>query len=447
MYGWQEQTLFSKSKETTIQIPGDHELVTLSDTLPWREFIRIAMVRREKTRKALSGPEPRYRQLLGALVLMSIKNIDYREAEDLIRNYAPARYLCDLMDSTMEVDHVSIFEFMQMMGPEGMETINRPVLHQAVEKGLCDPARMMSDTTAQEAKIPYPNEAGLMSRFMDLVENTTGKLRGRFDSAKETIRSGVSKVKGLLRNAHLFAKGKEQKRKIERKMYHTVKAIHREIEEIISSGANIRSKAGQKLAEVNSVMKDLLPQIRHFLTTGFVARGKIIHLQMPELYSIKRGKAGKKVEFGLKWGINRMGGGFLSAFLMNGGDHRSDTAFCLQSIKEHIAVFDRPPRVFGFDRGGDSAHNVKRAQKLGVKHVGIAPKGKKPWSVSERMASQIRRERAQVEGSIGTIKSPRYGFNRPNARSKAAMMGCGHCAVFGFNVRKLITMQAAAGKN
>ena len=89
------------------------------------------------------------------------------------------------------------------------------------------------------------------------------------------------------------------------------------------------------------------------------------------------------------------------------------------------------------DRGGDSASNVKRAKKLGVKHVGIAPKGKKSWSVSERMANRIRRERAQVEGSIGTIKSARYGFNRPNARSKAAMARCGHKAILGFNMRKL----------
>lgn len=35
---------------------------------------------------------------------------------------------------------------------------------------------------------------------------------------------------------------------------------------------------------------------------------KIIHLQMNELYSIVRGKAGKSVEFGLKWGINRIDG-------------------------------------------------------------------------------------------------------------------------------------------
>lgn len=129
---------------------------------------------------------------------------------------------------------------------------------------------------------------------------------------------------------------------------------------------------------------------------------------------------------------------------MNGGRHRTDPAFCLQAIREHIALFGKPPRVFGFDRGGDCFANVKRAKKLGVKHVGIAPKGKKDWSVSHRMISRIRRERAKVEGSIGTVKSHLYQFNRPNAHSKAALVSCGHKAILGFNMRKLVTMKASA---
>jgi hypothetical protein len=444
MYSWQDQSLFAKPEVATIAVQKNHELVELADSLPWREMITIAIRRREAVKKSLTGPEPRYRQLLGATALMAVKGVNFREAEDLIRNYVPARYLCDLLDSSMSLDHVSIFEFSQMIGPEGMEALNQPILLRAAELGLCDPSHLMADTTAQEAMIPYPNEAGLMSRFMTIIGKTVGNLRGKFDGVKGEIKAAAEKVKGLLRNAHLFAKGRDQKRKIEKKMYHTVKNIQTELENLITAGANVGSKAGQELLKINGVMKKLLPQIKHFLDTGFVAAGKVIHLQIPELYAIVRGKAGKSVEFGLKWGISRIRGGFLHAFLMNGGEHRSDPAFCLQAIHEHVALFGKPPRVFGFDRGGDSVSNVKRAKKLGVKHVGIAPKGKKAWSVSDRMANCIRRERAQVEGAIGTIKSKRYGFNRPNARSKVAMARCGHKSILGFNMKKMVIMQAAA---
>jgi hypothetical protein len=43
-----------------------------------------------------------------------------------------------------------------------------------------------------------------------------------------------------------------------------------------------------------------------------------------------------------------------------------------------------------------------------------------------------------VEGGIGTIKSSRYGFNRPAARSTDMMGACGQRAVLGFNVTKLV---------
>ena len=43
-----------------------------------------------------------------------------------------------------------------------------------------------------------------------------------------------------------------------------------------------------------------------------------------------------------------------------------------------------------------------------------------------------------VEGSIGTIKCPKYGFNRPAARSTAMMGVCGQRAVLGLNITKLL---------
>ena len=66
----------------------------------------------------------------------------------------------------------------------------------------------MSDTTAQEAAIPYPNEVGLMSRFASLTQPCIGKLGGKFTSIKSSLKESVKTAKGLLRNSHLFAKGK-----------------------------------------------------------------------------------------------------------------------------------------------------------------------------------------------------------------------------------------------
>lgn len=208
------------------------------------------------------------------------------------------------------------------------------------------------------------------------------------------------------------------------------------LKECLSQGADVRGQAGMEIKRLSGLMDKLLPQILHFLETGFVASKKIIHLQMPELYSIVRGKAGKSVEFGLKWGISRIDG-FVMGFLINNGQHVSDQRFCIQALRERIALFGEAPQSYGFDRGGYSQPNLKRAKRLGVKYVGIAPAGKAKAAVCATKAEEIRRERAQVEGVIGTLKTRKYGFNKPNAKSAMAMATYAHRSFLGFNLCKM----------
>lgn len=262
-----------------------------------------------------------------------------------------------------------------------------------------------------------------------------------FSTVKAKVKEVEKKIKGLVRNSHLFAKTKEQKAKVGKKLYHITDEIHREVLKVLVAGGCGTRKAEQEIVRITEVMKTLLPQIHHFLDTGFVASKKIIHLKMSELYAIVRGKAGKSVEFGLKWGINRIGGGFIQGFLLDHGEHASDKKFCLEAICLHRDTFGEVPPIYGFDRGGYSQTNIRKAKTLGVKHVGIAPTGKARWAVSASMAERIKRERAQTEGCIGTVKGARYGFNKPDARSTQAMETYGHRAILGFNMRKLLREQ------
>lgn len=71
-----------------------------------------------------------------------------------------------------------------------------------------------------------------------------------------------------------------------------------------------------------------------------------------------------------------------------------------------------------------------------MRDVGVAPKGRARWEVSGRTKEILVRVRAQVEGSIGTVKSPCYGFNKPNVRSTEMLAAGGQRALFGFNLRK-----------
>ena len=442
----QRQTdLLPRSKRPTVLIADNHRLVQLSDTLNWTDLEEQAQKIRLGKLKNAAGRPPHLRATLGAMLFMATRRLTYREAEDMIRYYAPARYLCGLTETDWTPDFTTIQDFTELMGEEGVRLINERVVNLAVDKELADPRTVVADTTAQEAAIPHPNEMGLMAGFLRSVSSAARKVGGKL---KEFVHSATASFDAAMKEAReyrLFAKSKESKDRVMGHMVGIVEKVNRGLGATLAAfsaqprklhGWAIVAKA--KLEQLQRTMGALLPQIRYWIRTGFVASGKIISLHIPQLYAIVRGKVGKPVEFGLSWGITRLRGGYLLATLARDRRELQDTKFAVRAVKDQIALFGQAPRAYAYDRGGYSRQNVATLRKLGVKEVGLAPRGRTRWAVSEATRERLVKERALVEASIGTIKGSRYGFNRPAARLAPTMGACGQRALLGFNANKLV---------
>jgi len=437
--------LLPRSKRPTISIAEDHKLVQLTDTLDWTEMEDRAQQIRSSKLKNAAGRPPHLRASLGAMLLMAARKLTYREAEDLIRYYAPARFLCGLTETEWTPDFTTIQDFTELMGEEGIKLINQYVVQRAVKEKLADPKTLVADTTAQEASVPYPHEMGLMSGFLTSVASAARKVGRGLKGFVQQTGSQFKAARQKAREYRLFAKTKEGKGRAMRQMVSIVEKLNDHLGKALGEAAAQRATlhkygivAKTRLVQLQDTMSKLLPQIRYWIRTGYVASDKIISLHIPQLYSIVRGKVGKTVEFGLSWGIRRLAGGYLLATLAQDRRELQDTKFALRAVEEHIALFGQAPRAYAYDRGGYSTQNVSALKKLGVKDVGLAPRGRTPWSVRGEVRERLVAERALVEAGIGTIKSPKYGFNRPSARSAAMMGACGQRAVLGFNSTKLV---------
>ena len=97
--GNRQRDLFPRSKRPSIRIADNHRLVHMTDTLDWTELEERAQQIRAQKLKNGAGRPPHLRVLLGAMLLMATRRLTYREAEDLIQYYAPARYLCGLTET------------------------------------------------------------------------------------------------------------------------------------------------------------------------------------------------------------------------------------------------------------------------------------------------------------------------------------------------------------
>lgn len=430
-----------------IGIDPKHRLVQLTRQLNWDELSDLVQGIRMRHLKSAAGRPPRLRPLIGVLVLRATRKMTYRETEDQVRYYAPARYLCALTETEWTPDANTIHDFEQLLGEDGIKLLNEYIVKNAIELKIADPTVAAADTTAQEAAIPYPNEMGLLASFLSRVASAASSAGGKLKSFVGKARELFSTAKKHFRTYRLFANGKTKsaKNKMTTQMVNVVEKVqnylgsalglkHRTASRLTSKGP----RAIKKLNKLHETMKKLIPQIRHWLKTGFVAPKKIISLQIPEAYSIVRGKVGKKVEFGFQWGVTRLRGGFLMASMgVKSGDVQ-DQRYAINAVRELRGLVGAVPTKYAYDRGGDSQRSIKELSDMGVKHIGVAPRGRRSWSVKGRVKDEMITERAQVEGGIGAIKSGRYGFNRPAAHSAAMMGVCGQRAVLGFNLNKLV---------
>jgi hypothetical protein len=439
--------LFPRCRQPVITIAENHRLVQMTDEIDWTELLELVESIRRSKLKSDAGRPPHLRALTGALAFRATRRMTFRETEDQLRHYAPARYLCGLTETQWTPDANTIQDFEQLLGEDGIRQLNEYVVKWAVEEKLADPTVVVADTTAQEAAIPHPNEMGLMATFLAGVVGASKSVGAALQGFLAKTVGLVRAAKGKLREYRLLAKEKTKaaKDRMVAQMATVVEKVRAQLAQAMERAAAAKEKlrrhgkvAWTKLVQVQETMGKLLPQIRYWLKTGRVAANKIISLQMPELYAIVRGKAGKAVEFGLKWGLARLRGGFLLATLGKTKRELEDTRFAVRAVKDHVALFGKAPKGYAYDRGGWSRANVTELKQLGVEKVGLAPRGRAQWVVGGKVKETLVNERAQVEAGIGTIKCGKYGFNRPAAHSAATMGGCGQRAVLGFNLNKLV---------
>jgi hypothetical protein len=433
--------------EPVIRIDTTHPLVLLADEIDWTTVTERVEVVREKKLKSAAGRPPHLRALIGAMLLKATRDMTWRQTEDQIRHYAPARYLCGLTETDWSPDHTTLHDFAQLLGEDGVALVNEFAVRWAVKEKLCDPTVVVADTTAQEAAIGHPNEMGLMASFVAsvaLASRRAGRaLASLARRAAQALKAAGKKVWGYRLKAKDASKA--AKDRMTEDMARLVGALNRALGRALHGaerGANrLRQHAKvarRKLWQLHQTMKQLLPQTRSWLRTGFVVPGKIVSVHIPQLYSIVRGKVGKAVEFGVNWGMTQLKGGFVLARRALDRKELVDTKFAVEAVRDHVARFGRAPRAFAYDRGGYCARNVKALRSAGVKQIGLAPRGKASWAVDHRTARRLAKERALIEGSIGAIKSSRYNFNRPRARSVEMMGTSGQLAVLGFNLNKLL---------
>jgi hypothetical protein len=256
------------------------------------------------------------------VVLMLIKGLDSRQMEAYLAESVVARVLIGRHhDPTAQIrDHSNIARAYAALGKAGIDAVNTLIVQEAHGFGFVDEGVLSADTTAQELPIGYPNEPGILRGLAQRCGRALTQLKKRGVMGLEGSLEQVQTILRSVKEHHLFTKGKWAKREVLTRILREVGELmvqtRRLVKRLASGSDRVTQRARAQLVAMHEVIKPLSGQIVQWITTGVVAKDKIVHVGIPQARAIVRDKAGKKVEFGLAYLISRLGGGYLFGTLI-----------------------------------------------------------------------------------------------------------------------------------
>jgi hypothetical protein len=428
-------------------VDDNHRLLQLKRALPWEalfEIMRRHWQRAGKNTDGRPGLPWDVSLYVPLVVLMLVKNLNARDMEAYLAENVVARVCIGRQaDPTPQMrDHSNIARASVALGKDGVDEVNAVMLHVAQGLGFADTRILSADTTVQELPIGYPNEPGILRGVAPRCGRALAKLKTRAVVGADTALAQVQTILRTVKEHHLVAKGPEEKRQVLTRLLTEVGQLVVQTRLLVKGLGERRDRVTHNaittLQTMHAVAKQLIPQIVQWITTGVVAKGKIVHAGVTQARAIVRNKAGKKVEFGLPYLLSRLGGGYVFGTLLRGSVDESKMP--LQALAGYRAIFgaQATPTLVVYDRGGYAAATVRTLAHEGVKAMGIQPKGQGPWHVAEAVRETVRSERGKTEGIMGTLKTDKYGFNKPKERLWQTLEMAGPRSVLSFNLNKLM---------
>lgn len=209
------------------------------------------------------------------------------------------------------------------------------------------------------------------------------------------------------------------------------------ISELMEMGKHIARASKQThqraISKQRALLERIIVQTETVLSMHTSKRTNSQHFET-SARPFRKGKAGKKVEFGHEAQILED-----EQFIANWALHNkpSDTEYFTKALQKHKQVHEKSPRAVAADRGYWSPENQQDAIDAGVINVSIAKKGKKAQSEEGtqtiRKWKALQKWRAGGEARISLLKR-KYGLTRSYYRGSEGMAiwvgALGNCVQF-----------------
>jgi IS5 family transposase len=358
-------------------------------------------------------------QVLRSLILMRVKNWDYRELRERIADGYTLRHFTQF-ESQPVPKHDAFNRAFNRLTPETLRAINDAVVHAAVALGLEDGRKLRVDTTVVETDIHHPTDNRLL---WDSVRVLTRLVRRLHDLLPTGVGPFTNRTRAARRRMHEIERMTAKQRHTQQ--LPTYRALIGLAEQVVQNAravvARTQGRGGDILTRVavTAIQQEIA---RHCELGDRVigqTRRRVLHgEQVPtedKVYSIfethtdliKRGKVLKPVEFGHKVFLAESGGGLITQYRVLTGNP-ADQLHVAPSLERHTEGFGHAPHLYSSDRGFFNDANLDACQEAGVRLACIPQAGGKRSVDREAFEKSPafkkgQRFRAGIEGRISVL--------------------------------------------
>lgn len=357
-------------------------------------------------------------QVLRSLILMRVKNWDYRELSERIADGYTLRRFTGF-NSQRVPKHDAFNRAFNKLRPQTLQALNDLVLKAAVDLGLEDGKRLRVDTTVTETDIHHPTDNTLLWDVVRVLTRLIGRLG-------KVLPKGIDNFSNRTRCAR--RRMQEIQRMTARQRHTQQKGKYRHLigitQQVVHNARGVLEKTKDQCAVDpmdDIIIGELRRKIDHYCQLGArvigqsrrrVLEGEQVATE-EKIYSIfethtdliKRGKIQKPIEFGHKIFLAESAHGLITQYRVLEGNP-PDHVHVKPSLERHQETFGWAPAWYSSDRGFFSDENIKAHPQ--VKLVCIPQRGGK--RTSQRQAFERspefkkgQRFRAGIEGRISVL--------------------------------------------
>lgn len=360
-------------------------------------------------------------QVLRSLVLMRLKNWDYRELRERIADGLTLRQFTDFYCAPVPKHDAFQRGFIRLT-PQTLKAVNELVVGAVVELGLENGAKLRVDTTVVQTDIHHPTDNTLLWDVVRVVTRLVRRLAKALNLRR--IKGFCDRTRSARRRMYEIQRmTTRQRHEQQTRTYRVLIDIAEEVVGTARAGLERTRTIRDKDILADMAIEDLRRQIEHFCRLGdrvidqarrrvlfgeqVATEEKIYSIFEPHTDLIKRGKVRTPVEFGHKVFLAESAKGLITQYEVLKGNP-PDEVHVASSLQRHRQAFGRAPQLYGSDRGFFSEPNLASCKHAGVKLVCIPQRGGKRTPRREAYESSAafkngQRFRAGIEGRISVL--------------------------------------------